>query len=140
MSRPLKLTPDITKLIGDGVSLGLTYSLASEAAGISYQTFNSWMNKGKNSTSGEYFKFSQHIFNCNANAAKKLLQCLHDSAEAGNYQVSMWILERRFPDEFGRWVYRKINSVSENHNETVEIIVKDADKIREKILEKFILV
>jgi len=49
----------------------------------------------------------------------------------------MWILERRFPDEFGRKVYRKINSVSENKNENFEIIVSDADYIREKIIEKF---
>jgi hypothetical protein len=49
----------------------------------------------------------------------------------------MFILERRFPTEFGGRVYRKTNVVSENQNATVEISVKDADKIREKILEKF---
>jgi hypothetical protein len=49
----------------------------------------------------------------------------------------MWILERRFSADFGHHVYRKTNIVSENHNETVELIVTDADKIRENILEKF---
>ena len=45
--------------------------------------------------------------------------------------------ERRFSGDFGRRIYRKTNIVSENHNENVDIEVKDANKIREKILEKF---
>jgi hypothetical protein len=57
MARPSKLTPDITKRIGDGVSLGLTYALAAESASVTYQTFNQWVQRGKNSTSGAYFKF-----------------------------------------------------------------------------------
>jgi hypothetical protein len=52
----------------------------------------------------------------------------------------MWILERRFSEEFGRRVYRKTNVVSKNLNQNVEIVVTDIDKIREKILEKFAFV
>jgi hypothetical protein len=47
----------------------------------------------------------------------------------------MWILERRFPDEFGRGVYKKTNVVSENLNQNVEIVVKDVDKIRKQIID-----
>ena len=47
MARPSKLTPDIKQRIGENIALGLLYSLAAEAAGIAYQTFNYWMNKGK---------------------------------------------------------------------------------------------
>jgi hypothetical protein len=52
----------------------------------------------------------------------------------------MWILDRRFPDEFGRRVYKKMNVVSENKNENVEIIVQDTNAIRKEILTKFDLV
>jgi hypothetical protein len=51
----------------------------------------------------------------------------------------MFILERRFSEEFGRKVYRKTNIVAENLNQNVEIVVTDADKIRDSILEKFTL-
>jgi transposase len=51
----------------------------------------------------------------------------------------MFILERRFPAEFGRRVYRKTNVVSENLNQNVEISVTNTDKSRGKILEKFTL-
>jgi hypothetical protein len=68
------------------------------------------------------------------------LERINEAAKAGNCQVSMWILERRFPEEFGRRIYRKTNVVAENLNQNVELIVTDADKIRKQILEKFDLV
>jgi transposase len=136
MARPTKLTPEIQKKIGDGVSLGLTYALAANSAGITYQSFNSWMSKGKTDKSGKYFEFTQHIQKCNADAAKALLERLNEIAHSGNCQVCMWILERRFPEEFGRRVYRKMNVVSENRNVNVEIIVNATDEIRNQILDK----
>lgn len=60
--------------------------------------------------------------------------------EAKKFKFLLWVLERRFPDEFGRRVYRNTNAVSENKNENVELIVNDVDGIRGKILEKLALV
>ncbi len=57
-----------------------------------------------------------------------------------NCQVCMWILERRFSEDFGRRVYRKTNVVSENQNMNVDLAINDADDIRTQILEKFTLV
>jgi hypothetical protein len=71
MARSSKLTPNITQLIGENVALGIPYALAASSAGITDQTFNDWMKKGKNSTSGEYFQFSQYIEKCNADGALK---------------------------------------------------------------------
>jgi len=51
----------------------------------------------------------------------------------------MWVLERRFSEDFGRRVYRKTNVFSENKNENVEIIIKDTDEIRKEILANFAL-
>ena len=90
------------------------------------------MKLGRDSTSGKYFEFYKHIEQRNAEGALKILQRLNDVAEAGNCQVCMWILERRFPEDFARREYRKINAASENKNENVEITVKEADKIRKK--------
>ena len=123
--------------IGDGVSLGLTYAFAASAAGVTYQTFNQWMKLGKDSTSGKYFEFYRHIEQRNAEGALRILQKLNDAAKAGNYQVCMFILERRFSEDFGRRVYKKTNVVSENQNVNVDITVNDADGIRAQILEKF---
>jgi len=136
VARPSKLTPDIQKRIGDNIALGLTYSLAAEAAGITYKTFNDWMNKGKTEKSGKYSQFYLHVQKCNANAAKVLLERINEAAKSGNTQMCTWILERRFSEYFGRRIYRKTNVVTENLNQNVEINIMDADIIREKILEK----
>ena len=96
------------------------------------------MNKGKTEKSGKYYQFYQHIKKRNADAAKALLEKLNDAVKAGNCQVCMWILSRRFPDEFGRRVYRKTNVVSENKNVHVEINVNDVDEIRNKIRDKLV--
>jgi hypothetical protein len=45
--------------------------------------------------------------------------------------------ERRFTDDYGRREYRKMDVVSENKNEYVEITVKEADILRKQILAKF---
>ena len=137
MARPSKLSHDITKRIGENIALGLTYSLAAEAAGITYQTFNEWHKKGKNSTYGDYFEFYKFIQKCNADAAKLCLEKLNEAVKAGNTQICQWILERRFSEDFGRRQFRKMDIVSENKNENVEIIVNDADEIRNQILAKF---
>jgi len=140
MARPSKLTPELQKRIGENIALGLTYRLAAESAGVTYKLLNLWMQQGKNSTSGKYFQFAQYINKCNADGALKLLERLNEAVKAGNCTVCMWILERRFSEDFGRRQYRKMDIVSENKNENVDIIVKDADGIRKQILERFNLV
>ena len=55
MARPSKLTPDIQKRIGDNIALGLTYRLAAESVGITYKTFNEYMNRGQTEKSGKYY-------------------------------------------------------------------------------------
>ena len=137
--RPTKLTPEIQRKIGENVSLGLTYALAASAAGVTYQRFNSWMKRGRDSTSGKYFEFYKHIEQRNAEGALRILQKLNDAAKAGNCHVCMWILERRFSEDFGRRVYKKTNVVSENKNVIVDIAIDDPDGIRTQILEKFAL-
>jgi hypothetical protein len=138
MARPSKLTPEIQKRIGENIALGLTYRLAAESAGVTYKTFNLWMQQGKNSTSGKYFEFARYINKCNADGARILLEKLNDAAKAGNCTVCMWILERRFSEDFGRRQYRKMNVVSENRNQNVDLIVIDADGIRKQILDKLV--
>jgi abortive infection bacteriophage resistance protein len=130
MARPCKLTKDVTKRIGYNIALGLTYSLAAEASGITYQTFNLWHKKGKTEKSGKYYQFYQYIQKRNADAAKTLLGRLNESAKNWELPSLMWIIERWFQNEFCRCVYRKTNVVSENKNENVEITVKEADILR----------
>jgi transposase len=140
MSRPSKLTPKIQKRIGENIALGLTYSLAAESTGITYKTYNEWIKKGQTEKSGKYHQFYKYIQKCNADATKTLLERLNDAAKTGDMRICTWILERRFPENFGRHEYRKMNIVSENLNQNIELIANDANVIRKQILAKFNLV
>ena len=139
MARPCKLTSELQQRIGDNIALGLTYSLAAEAAGITYKTFNLWMQRGQTEKSGKYYLFYKYIQKCNADAAKVLLERINEAAKSGDTQMCTWILERRFSEDFGRRVYRKTNVVAENMNQNVnvDVVITDADGIRAQILEKF---
>jgi len=137
MARPCKLIPELQQRIGDNIALGLTYSLAAEAAGITYKTFNLWMQRGQAEKSGKYYLFYKYIQKCNADAAKVLLERINGAAKNGNMQMCTWILERRFAADFSRRLYKKTNVVSENKNVIVDIAINDADGIRAQILEKF---
>jgi hypothetical protein len=137
MARPSKLTPELQKRIGENIALGLTYRLAAELAGVTYKSYNEWNQKGQTEKSGKYFEFAQHIKKCNAEGARILLEKLNDAAKAGNCTACMWILSRRFPEDFGRRLYRQTNIVSENINANVEITVQEANILRKQILEKF---
>jgi len=61
MPRPTKLTHEVQQKIGENVSLGLTYSLAAPAAGVTYQSFNSWIKRGQKDLSGKYYQFYKYI-------------------------------------------------------------------------------
>ena len=137
MARPSKLTKEVQQRIGENIALGLTYRLAAELAGVTYKSFNLWNQTGQTEKSGKYFEFSQYIKKCNADGARILLEKLNDAVKAGNCTVCMWILERRFPEDFARRQYRKMNAVSENINTNVEITAQEADLLRKQILTKF---
>ena len=137
MSRPCKLTPELQQRIGENIALGLTYRLAAQLAGITYKTFNEWNQKGQTEKSGKYFEFSQYIQKCNADAAKALLERINLAAKAGDTQICLWILERRFSEDFGRRLYRKTNAIPENLNRNIEITANEADILRKQILSKF---
>ena len=137
MARTTKFTPEVQQKIGEDISLGLTYALAASAAGVTYQSLNSWMQRGQKDQSGKYYQFYKYIQKCNADAAKVLLKRINEAARSGNTQMCTWILERRFASDFGRRVYRKTNVVSENKNMNVDIAINDVNGIRAQILEKF---
>ena len=61
-----------------------------------------------NSPPEKYFEFSKHIEKCNSEGALSCLESLKEAAGSGNCQACMWILERRFPDDFVRGKYKKI--------------------------------
>ena len=129
MGRPTKLDERTKNLILIGIRLGLTYDDAAQAAGISYRTFANWMQKGREAKSGKFFQFFHALKRANAEAQMINAKIVHDAAKGGipiketrtviradgsqevtvtekvaqpDWRAGAMILERRFPDSWGR--------------------------------------
>jgi len=100
MSRPKKLTTDTQKIIVDAIQLGSTYLLASQAAGIAYNTFNEWMKAGEEANSGIVREFYESVKKAEGQRVARWLSKIEAAANEGTWQAAAWKLERIHPDDF----------------------------------------
>ena len=102
--RPSKFTPEVRQKILDAIIGGATYKLAAEFAGISYDTFNTWLKKGEQKTSKDpdhelYVQFAEKVTQANAQMAVSALTSIRLAID---WQAKAWLLERRFPESYGK--------------------------------------
>ena len=103
MARPSKFTPEAARIICEELADGATYEEAANAAGVSYVTFLSWKQKGEKDTEGPYLEFFNDIKRAEDCSKQTLLSRIKDAGKDPRYwQANAWILERRFPKEFGK--------------------------------------
>lgn len=92
--RKLKYTPETVELIVQALKLGATERLACEYANISQETYYNWKrNKAE---------FLEKVKTAQGQAAVVLLARIQQEAREGSWQAAAWLLERRYPDEYGR--------------------------------------
>lgn len=102
MGAPTKLTPKTQDIIVNAIQLGSTYTLAAQAAGIAYNTFNEWMKAGEAAKRGKKREFYDAVKKAEGQRAARWLERIERSAMAGNWQAAAWKLERIHPDDYGR--------------------------------------
>lgn len=96
MARRCKLTPEVQQRICDALGVGATYEHAAAFGGIAYETLNEWR-KSKP-------QFSEALKDAEGRAAVALLAKIQKAAGQGTWQAAAWILERRYPQLYGRTV------------------------------------
>lgn len=102
MGRPQAYTPERAANIIAAVRKGLPLKLAAAAGGVSYNTFIRWRNEGSNPDGPPHFRqFLNQLRQAEAEAAGRLLALIEKSGRT-NWQAASWILERRYPDSFGK--------------------------------------
>lgn len=111
MGRPSKLTDETKRKIIDAISVGSTYEIAAGYAGVSYVTFNSWMQRGEAAKGGEFLEFFNAVKEAEGKAAVKWLAVI-EKASVEQWQAAAWKLERRYPHQYGRQVHEVSVSVS----------------------------
>lgn len=108
--RPTKYNAVVVEAIVSALKAGATYEHAAAAGGISYQTFNEWRK--------DLPEFSEAIKAAEGDAARLLLGKIQAAASEGAWQAAAWILERRWPEQYGR------NLHQHKHEGTVKIRIE----------------
>jgi len=97
--RPSKADDECMKKILDGIKAGLSYEGACGLARVSYNTFNRWRQWGEKGTSEKFRKFCEELIYAEAVAEAEQLKKIKADPDT---KYACWILERRFPERWGR--------------------------------------
>ena len=115
--RPDKLTAAVQKRILEAIELGAPYELAATYAGICRKTLSNWKIRGeaieaqlKEETNlkkieklekDKYFLFLHKMRQAEAKGMYENLQVINNAGEK-DWKAAAWLLERRWPEHFGR--------------------------------------
>ena len=119
MARPTKLTPERHTAIVQAILAGNYAETAARYAGVATTTFYNWMNRGKDGKSGLYVEFVDAVENAKAQAEIRDVALIERAAKV-TWQAAAWMLERKFPDRWGR-------------REKVELTGKDGGPIKHEV-------
>jgi hypothetical protein len=91
----------VQKVILAGIAAGLPRKHAAERAGITEQTLNSWLRKGKTKRApAEFLSFLSALKKAEADAVARNVAIIQTAAKGGKWTAAAWWLERRYPEEF----------------------------------------
>lgn len=98
-----KLTEELCEAICQDLREGNTQQYAAQHNGITKQTYYNWLKRGEESKtqSGKYFDFFDAVKKAQEEGKKTLIQGIQEHGKK-NWQALAWLLERMYPNEFGR--------------------------------------
>ena len=104
IGRPPKLNEQIIEEICDHIHQGTSLAKAANLAGVSESTFHRWMASGMKSEANSLTRvLYERVTEAIELSEYELLQYLHVSLEEDrNWKVATWLLERRFPEKYGK--------------------------------------
>lgn len=96
-----KLNKRICDIICEGLEKGNYIETCCRASGISRKTFHNWKKRGE--TGEEPFAtFLRRTDEAEARGEMIHSEIIHDTAIGGNWLASAWLLERKYPQRFGK--------------------------------------
>lgn len=118
----------------------MSYAATAGAIGITPESFNNWMNWGREGIKDPIF--SRFYATVREAESKLMFECLTKLKQVNdtgmNPQSIQWLLERRFPQDFGKRNALEVNAKSESLslNVNANIGKSEADQMRSAILSK----
>ena len=108
--RPTSLTPQVQTVITEALEKGLPIRRACELANIDERTYERWKSRGAN---GEepFADFCRAVTRARAQCQDNLVAALNIAGiEPNHWKANAWLLERRFPDEWGATINHRVRS------------------------------
>lgn len=139
MVRKTRLNQEIIKEVSDCISLGMSYAATAGAIGVTPETFQNWLKWGKEANKDPiYSQFLAEVRSAESRLMHDCLLKLRKSAETGNIETVKWILERRYPLDYGKKNSLDIRAQTESVNVNVSPSLTEAEnnKLRAEILAK----
>lgn len=122
---PRAITKKKIESICNLIRCGNYVKTSVKANDVNYNTFISYMNKGKKGVQ-PYEDWYYMVEEAKAEAETGMVQRLYDSASNGNVGVDMWMLSRMFPN---RWGATKRQEIKVDNSQKIEIVrLSDKEK------------
>lgn len=115
--RPSLCTSELTQQIAAHIMTGATYASACATVGVSYDSFNAWMNRGRVAfgkgtlaqAEQPYIAFYKAIRQSDAQAENGMASvvmaaALGNNETPPNWTAAAWWLERRRPRDYGKQI------------------------------------
>ena len=100
--RPCLLTKQREAALLKGIEEGLPLKHAAMLAGVSYDSLNRWRKNGESEYAAiEFRNFCKALRRSEAVAVQNLVKLVHAAGKT-DWRAASWMLERRFPEEFGK--------------------------------------
>lgn len=120
------LTPELQQAICANIAAGLSQRDAAELAGVPSSTFYGWLQRGETerkrlekskrakpkASEKPFMEFSEAVKKALLDYKKARITGIQQAA-AEHWQANAWILERRFPNEFGQKILVRQQVVAE---------------------------
>lgn len=101
MSTRWHLTPEIHEALVSQVRQGASYETASAHARVPHTTVHNWLHRGRNGDP-TYESLAIDLAQARAQVEMRLLSYVMQSAEMGQWQAATWLLERVWPERYGK--------------------------------------
>jgi len=123
-NKPYKLLDDqLTERLLTAIKLGSYIEHACYYAGINSSTFRMWRKKAEQGIE-PYKSFWIEVTKAESEAIIRRLGRIEKAGQEGNWTADAWVLERKYPDKFGR---RDKIQLSGDPNAPIEIELNWSD-------------
>tara|TARA_Y100000004_G_C8948076_1_gene427222 strand:+ start:759 stop:1190 length:432 start_codon:yes stop_codon:yes gene_type:complete len=100
-NKPYKLDEQLTERLLNAIKLGSYIEHACAYAGINSSTYRRWRSLAEDNLE-PYKSLFEKIQQAEAEGIIRRIGRIEKQAQEGNWQADAWLLERKYPDKFGR--------------------------------------